>query len=98
METKKLYFRTIEDTNCETLESIIADAKSDGLTEVKAIEAIPDNDNSEYIFCGLEGAVGERSECTKYNCEGYSKKGGRGVCEHRGNLYQYGEEFTFKVH
>lgn len=97
MKSKKLYFSTLDDTFCTTLEEHIDVAKFNGLTEITLIEAVPDNETKDYIWCGLHNEAGDRSECTKYSCEGYSKKGGRGVCEHRGNLFLHGNKVTFKV-
>lgn len=98
MKTKeKLYFLDINDTNCYSLSDRLDDARDEELTEITLIEAIPDNDNPDYIWCGVQGEVSERSDCKKSVCLYYESKSGRGVCKHRGNLYSHGEEVEFKV-
>jgi hypothetical protein len=97
MKAQKLYFKSIDDTFCSSLESHLQDARLDGFETVTLIEAIPDKENPDYIFCGLMGEVGKRQECKKSQCDGYSSKSGRGVCKHRGSLYQHGEEVTFDM-
>ncbi len=97
MKTKKLYFKSIDDTFCTSLEKHIEEAKLEELKTITLVEAIPDFSNSEYIWCGHQGEIGEREECKKSICEFYSSKSGRGICEHRGKLYQHGEEVTFDV-
>ena len=94
---EKLYFLDIDDNNCYSLSDRLNDAKLEGLEKVTLVEAIPDNDNPDYIWCGVQGEVGERSECKKSICLYYESKSGRGVCKHRGNLYSHGEEVEFKV-
>jgi hypothetical protein len=97
MAKEKLYFESIDDTSCYPLSDRLNDAKLEGLKKVTLVEAIPDNDNVDYIWCGHQGEVGERQECKKSICSYYESKSGRGVCRHRGNLYQHGEEVTFDV-
>ena len=97
MSKEKLYFRDEDDTTCRPLNWHLDDARDEELSEVTLIEAVPDNDNPDYIFCGYYGEVGERSLCTKNNCPAYTSKSGRGVCEHRGKLFEYGNKVTFKV-
>lgn len=97
MAKQKLYFKSIDDTTCYPLKHHLAEAKIEGLETITLIEATPDDDNPDYVFCGHHELVSERSECKKSNCEFYSSKSGRGVCEHRGNLCDYGDEFTFKI-
>ena len=97
MKTEKLYFLNIDDTNCWTLSERLNDARLEGLKNVTLIEVIPGNGNPDYIFCGQQGEVGERQECKKSICSYYESKSGRGVCKHRGHLYQHGEEVTFTV-
>lgn len=97
IEKPKLYFKTIDDTFCSSLESQLQDAKNEGLEEVTLIEAVPDNDNPDYIWCGNQGECVDRQLCKKAECGYYNSKSGRGVCFDRGNLYQHGEEVSFKV-
>jgi hypothetical protein len=97
MAKEKLYFTSIDDTSCYTLFDRLNDARLDGLKKVTLIEAILDNDNPDYIWCGHQGEVGDRQECKKSICSFYSSKSGRGVCKHRGSLYLHGEEVEFDV-
>jgi hypothetical protein len=96
-KTEKLYFKSVDDTICSSLIGFLDDAKWDGLEKITLIEAIPDNGNTETIWCTYYGEVGEKSECKKSICSHYSSKSGRGKCENRGNLYLHGEEVTFDV-
>lgn len=94
---KKKYFRNIDDTFCQSLEDIFADARYDELEEIIVLEAIPDNDSSGYIWCTHQGEVTEKSDCRKSICPWYSSKSGRGKCESKGQLYMHGEQIKFKV-
>jgi hypothetical protein len=98
MARRKLYFKTIDDTICSPLDSHLADAKADGLAEITLIEAVPDFDNPDFVFCGHYGEVLERSICKKSECLYYASKSNRGTCWHRGKLYSHGEELTFNVY
>ena len=62
MNKKKetLYFRSEDDNTCHTLSHFISEAKFEGLSEITLIEAEPDNNNPDYIFCMDSGEVGER--------------------------------------
>jgi len=93
----KFYFKDIDDTFCVSLEDHIHDAKIEGLSEITLIEAIPDKDNKDFIWCTHFAECGERSFCKKSVCDSYSSKSGRGKCKHRGNLYEHGEEVKFNV-
>ncbi len=90
------YFRNVYSTNIETIEDILHDAKLDELTSVTVLEANPDNDTSEYIWCGIYDCV-ERCDCKKSLCSSYESKSGRGKCKNKGKLYTHGKEVTFKV-
>ena len=97
MQKEKLYFLNIDDTNCYPLSDRLNDAKIEGLEKITLVEAIIDNENPDYIWCGYQGEVTEREDCKKSICSYYESKSGRGVCKHRGNLYQHGEEIEFSV-
>ncbi len=97
MSKEKLYFESINDTSCHDLSDLLNNARIDGLTEVTLVEAIPDNETSEYVWCTHEGEVTERDMCRKSECSFYSSKSGRGVCESRGKLYLHGNEVTFNL-
>lgn len=94
---EKLYFRSIDDTICETLEDIISDAKLDGLTEITVVEALPDDGTHGFIWCTVNGECIEQSECKKSQCSSYASTSGRGRCQNKGKLYLHGEERTFKI-
>lgn len=91
-----LYFASVDDTYCKPLEDHLHDAKIEGLTEITLLEAVPDTEKDS-IWCTYLGEVEQRNECKKSFCSYYSSKSGKGICEHRGNLYWPGEEITFQV-
>ncbi len=97
MKKEKLYFKSIDDTFCSSLESHLDEAKYEELKEIKLIEAIPDNDNSHYIWCTHHDEVTEMSDCKKYICSYYESKSGRGKCKNKGKFFMHGEEVTFAV-
>lgn len=97
MKKEKLYFKDINSTVCYELAEHLNEAISDGLKKVTLLEAIPDNNNSDYVYCGHAGEVQQRSECKKKYCNHYKSTSGRGKCSLRGNLYQHGDEITFKI-
>lgn len=96
-ESNKLYFGSIDDTFCSPLEDRLEDAREEGLTEITLVEAIPDMNNPDFIWCMHYGEVTDRSECRKSQCTDYESKSGRGKCANRGNLYRHGEEATFQI-
>jgi meiotically up-regulated gene 157 (Mug157) protein len=97
MAKGKLYFRSVDDNICYSLQKHIEDAKDEGLTKITLIEAIADNSTNDYVWCNDYGDVGEKSLCNKANCPSYTSKSGRGKCEHRGKLYLHGEKVVFEV-
>ena len=97
MKNDKLYFEDIDATLCEPLEGFLNDARLEGLKEITLVEAIPDNDNPDYIWCTHYGECIERSICRKAECDHYESKSGRGKCNHLGILYQHGEEVKFII-
>lgn len=97
MSKEKLYFEDIDHTICKPLSGYIEDAKSEGLKSITLVEAIPDNQTTDYIWCTAHGEVIGRDDCKKSICSLYSSKSGRGVCSERGNLYLHGEEVIFEV-
>lgn len=94
---QKLYFRNIDDTFCQPLQPLLDEAKFDGLKNLTLIEAVPDNNNPDFIWCSHYGDCVERQDCVKSYCTHYESKSGRGVCSNRGHLYQHGEEVNFKI-
>lgn len=97
MSQEKLYFKSIDHTTCHSLEWHLEDAKLEDLQEITLVEAIPDNDNPDYVWCTHYENAEEKNQCRKSFCPGYESKSGRGVCEHRGNLYCHGNEVKFDV-
>ena len=49
-----------------------------------------------YMFCKLHGA-GEDGNCGKICTDYIPRNGKRGVCKHRGKLYQAGQKVKFNV-
>lgn len=97
MAKEKMYFRTIDDNTCHSLQKHIDDAKDELLTKVVLIEAIPDKDTKDYVWCTHYENMEEKNQCRKSFCPAYSSKSGKGVCEHRGDLFTHGNEVTFDV-
>lgn len=93
---EKLYFKNEDDNFCKPISDIIEGLEPEETT-VTVLEAIPDNSNSDFIWCSKVGEVSDKSECTKANCRFYNSKSGRGVCASRGKLYTHGERVTFDV-
>lgn len=92
-----LYFKSVDDITCYSLQRHLLEAKEEELPSVKLIKAIRD-DLKEYTWCSYHGEVTERNECTKACCSYYkANKSGRGTCIHRGKLYVFGEEVEFDV-
>ena len=94
MKTKKLYFLDSSSELCHSLDYFDLEELEEVDYEIH--EAIPDNDNKCYVFCSLEGTVGDRETCKKSQCRGYTSKSGRGVCSHRGKLFEFGEKVNVK--
>lgn len=96
MKNGKLYFKNEDDNFCCPLEYHINEAKENGLDEIELIEAIS-APNEDQVWCTYHGAVVERTECKKSECQLYHSKSGRGVCVHRGSYYLHGEKVNIKV-
>lgn len=90
---KKLYFLDIDSTNCYPLEDYTEEELDDNNREL--VEAIPDNDNKDFVWCTYYGEVAQREDCKKSECPYYTSKSGRGVCSNRGKLYKHGETIKF---
>jgi hypothetical protein len=96
--SKQLYFKSVDDTMCYSLEQHLLEAKNDELKKVTLIKAEPDTGTNDYIWCTHYGDVVDRCECKKAYCDNYSpNKSGRGTCTNRGKLYLHGEEVEFEV-
>lgn len=97
MNEEKKYFKSIDDTFCSSLDNFINEAKNDGLKEITLVEAIPDNNNTEFVWCSHYGECIELHLCKKSECSKYTSKSGRGKCSNKGKLFSHGEEVTFKI-
>lgn len=94
---KKLYFKSVDDNHCQSLEDHLNEAKADGVTDtITIIEAIPDK-VSGYIWCTLCGAAVEKWNCSKKACSSYEKPLKGNACAHKGQFYTYGEDVLFDV-
>lgn len=93
----KLYFKSIDGTNCYLLEDHLKDARLEGIAEVTLIEALPDDGTTDFIWCTHYGECVELHLCKKSECPYYESKSGRGRCNNKGHLYLHGEEVTFQV-
>jgi hypothetical protein len=97
MSKEKLYFKSFDDTFCCSLETHLDDARNEELIKIKLVEAIPDKDTNDIVWCSYYLECVDKDQCRKVFCEHYSSKSGRGICEHRGKLYAHGEEVEFEV-
>ncbi len=98
MSKKKYYFESIDDTICYELSYHVINAKDEGLQEITLVEAVPDTETKDFIWCSEHAEVTERNMCRKVECESYTSKSGRGVCSHRGKLFLHGEEVKIQIH
>jgi len=75
--------------------------KSEGLTEIEVIKAIPEKINGIF-WCKLYGTCGDRSadvdKCGR-SCEHYTPRNGKtGCCKYYTNiLYTHGEKVTLNL-
>ena len=67
-ENQKLYFRSIDDNTCHSLEYHMDVARYEELEEITLVEAIPDNDNPDYVWCTHYENTEERNQCKKSFC------------------------------
>lgn len=94
---KKLYFKSIDDNHCQSLEDCLNEAKSDGATDtITLIEAIP-ADMIGYRWCTLCGEAVEKWDCSKKACSSYKKPLKGNTCANKGQFYTYGEEVIFDI-
>lgn len=94
MRTEKLYFLDTSSEGCYPLNRFSFYTLEE--VDYELYEAIPDNDNKDFIFCSLVGEVGDREYCKKSQCENYTSESGRGVCSHRGKLFKKGKKVNVK--
>lgn len=92
----KLYFRSIDDTGCYSLEYHLECAKEEELEEIELYEAIPDPDK-DHAWCNEFDALIEPGDCGRI-CEKYDPINGKsGKCRSKVGCYEHGEKVTFKV-
>ena len=94
MKTEKLYFLDSSSERCYPLDYFSLEKLEE--VNYELYEAIPDNDNKDFIFCSLVVEVGEREFCKKSECKYYTSKSGRGVCSYRGKLFEVGKKVNVK--
>ena len=94
MKTQKLYFLDNSSERCYPLDRFSFETLEE--VDYKLYEAIPDNDNKDFIFCSLIGEVGEKEFCKKSQCKDYTSTSGRGVCSYREKLFKKGEKVNVK--
>ena len=94
MKTQKLYFLDNSSERCYPLDRFSLEELEE--VDYELYEAIPDNDNKDFIFCSLIGEVGDKEFCKKSQCKDYNSTSGRGVCSHRGKLFEKGEKVNVK--
>ena len=94
MKSQKLYFLDNSSERCYPLDRFSLEELEE--VDYELYEAIPDNDNKDFIFCSLIGEVGDKEFCKKSQCKDYNSTSGRGVCSHRGKLFEKGEKVNVK--
>ncbi|MCX6232719.1 MAG: hypothetical protein NTZ33_14370 [Bacteroidetes bacterium] len=97
---KKMYFKNEDSEMAHPIKTLLEEAKEEGLTEITVCEAVISTDK-EYFFCRAAGEVCQINmycvPCGK-ECEDYEPCNGKsGRCKHKGKIYDWGEEKTFKV-
>lgn len=82
----KLYFTNMDDEMCFPISSIKDMMRLNGVSEIEAIEAKPDNVH-EYFWCRAVDEVCENGECGKC-CIHYEPKNSiSGMCRHKSRTY-----------
>ena len=94
MKTQKLYFLDNSSERCYPLDRFSLEELEE--VDYELYEAIPDNDNKDFIFCSLVGELGKIEFCKKSQCNNYTSESDRGVCSHRGKLFKFGEKVNIK--
>lgn len=94
MKKEKFYFKSEDDTFCQSLQYFSKEELEE--LDYNLIEAIPDNNTSEYIWCTHRGETVEKFNCKKSICTYYSSKSGRGKCQSKGSLYWHGDLVNVK--
>lgn len=94
-KTEKSYFLDTSSEICHSLDYFSLEELEE--VDYEIYEAIPFNDsNTYYVFCSLDREITEREFCKKSQCKDYTSKSGRGVCSHRGKLFEVGEKVNVK--
>ena len=94
MKTEKLYFLDSSSERCYPLDYFDLEELEE--VNYELYEAIPYDNIKDFIFCSLVGEVGQREFCKKSQCKDYTSTSGRGVCSHRGKLFEVGEKVNVK--
>ena len=92
----KLYFPDWDDDICAPIPYLKDIAKSEGISEFDAYEAIHDRCQKWYFLCTKTNEITMAEDCRKSECSGYEpNKSGRGVCKFRRMCWERGEN---KIH
>jgi hypothetical protein len=93
----KFYFENEDAETAHSEEYFQEQMKSEGITEITVLEAIPvPHSKSDFVYCMEADTCYEKSECGK-QCESYKPNNGKnGKCEFRGQYCDFGEETIFK--
>jgi len=97
MKIEKLYFKNTAHNDCFSLNKHLEDAKKEGLEQITLVEAVPDTENPNHVFCKHFAEITKKKCCNKSNCYSYISKSGRGACDKRGVVFRYGNKLTFKI-
>ena len=94
MKTEKLYFLDSSSERCYPLDYFYFEELEE--VDYEIYEAIPDNNNKDFIFCSLDSEVREREFCKKSQCKDYTSTSIIGVCSYREKLFKKGKKVNVK--
>ena len=95
---KKFYFEDEDSENAHSEEFFQEQMKSEGITEITVIEALPvPFYKTDFIYCKISDTCYEKTVCGN-KCEDYDPtKGVRSKCRNLGNYCEFGEEVILKL-
>ena len=92
----KYYFLDLEDEICYTLEYVKDLIREQDIKEKEVYEAKLET-SSEYMYCKVEGDIGEKGYCGK-DCKWYEARNGiSGNCKFNRGVYEHGKKVLIKV-
>jgi len=93
---KKFYFEDEDSENAHSEEFFKDQMKSEGITEMKVLEAVPTTyETSDFVYCKESQECVEKIDCRK-NCDCYSPTDTE-KCISEGIYCEFGEEVILKL-